>query len=121
MARGQLISAEISPDLDIGRSGDRAALLVAKQPRKQRVPPPLAEGARETPPAPGPRLRYQIESGTRGVYVGSTYAERGRDWQTFAWSPDEARIIRFDDRHAAEEELARVQSYAANARSREVE
>jgi hypothetical protein len=49
--------------------------------------------------------RWQIESGTRGVYVGSTYAERSTNWPLFTWSPDPARIIRFDDREAAETEL----------------
>jgi hypothetical protein len=49
--------------------------------------------------------RWQIESGTRGVYVGSTYAERSTNWPLFTWSPDPARIIRFDDREAAEAEL----------------
>jgi hypothetical protein len=63
--------------------------------------------------------RWQIESGTRGVYVGSTYTERSTNWPLFTWSPDPARIIRFDDREAAETELARVQSFAANARLRE--
>jgi hypothetical protein len=38
----------------------------------------------------------------------------------FSWSPDPARIVRFDDREAAEAELTRVQSFAANARLREV-
>ena len=37
MARGQLISAEISHDLDIGRSGDRAALLFACYPVPMRA------------------------------------------------------------------------------------
>jgi hypothetical protein len=63
--------------------------------------------------------RWQIESGTRGVYVGSTDAERTTNWPLLTWSPDPARIIRFDDREAAEAELIRVQSYAANARLRE--
>jgi hypothetical protein len=36
----------------------------------------------------------------------------------FSWSPDPARIVRFDDREAAEAELTRVQSFAANARLR---
>jgi hypothetical protein len=58
--------------------------------------------------------------GTRGVYVSSTNAERTANWPLFTWSPDPARIIRFDDREAAEAELARVQSFAANARLREV-
>jgi hypothetical protein len=35
-------------------------------------------------------------------------------------SPSEASIVRFDDRQVAETELARVQSYVANARLREV-
>lgn len=65
--------------------------------------------------------RWQIESGTRGVYVGSTYAERTTNWPMFTWSPDPAWIIRFDDRAAAEVELARAQSYAANAQLREVD
>jgi hypothetical protein len=62
-----------------------------------------------------------IESGTRGVYVGSPYAERPRNWPLFSWSPDPARIVRFDNKEAAEAELTRVQSFAANARLREVE
>jgi hypothetical protein len=61
-----------------------------------------------SPAAPAPRPRWQIESGTRGVYVGSTYAERTTNWPLFTWSPDPARIIRFDDREAAEAERARV-------------
>jgi hypothetical protein len=65
--------------------------------------------------------RWQIESRTRGVYVGSTYAERATNWPLFIWSPDPARIIRFDDRAEAEAELTRVQSFAANARLREVD
>jgi hypothetical protein len=65
--------------------------------------------------------RWQIESGTRGVYVGSTYAERSTNWPLFTWSPDPARIVRFDDRAEAEAELTRVQSFAANARLREVD
>jgi RES domain-containing protein len=80
---------------------------MARQPRKQ-----TAEQAR--------KLRWQIESGTRGVYVGSKYADRTTNWPLFSWSPDEARAIRFDDREAAEAELGRVQSFAANARLREV-
>jgi hypothetical protein len=44
---------------------------------------------------PSSRARWQIESGTRGVCVGITYAERTADWQKFTWSPDPARIIRF--------------------------
>lgn len=64
---------------------------------------------------------WQIKSGTRGVCVGSPYAERSSNWPTFTWSPSEDRIIRFDDREAAEAELARVQSCAANARLREGE
>jgi hypothetical protein len=80
---------------------------MAKQPKRQ------TENQTKQP-------RWQIESGTRGVYVGSTYAERTINWPMFTWSPSEDRIIRFDDREAAEGELARVQSYAANARLREV-
>jgi hypothetical protein len=29
-------------------------------------------------------VRWQIESGTRGVYVGSTYAERTTNWPLFS-------------------------------------
>jgi hypothetical protein len=65
--------------------------------------------------------RWQIESPTRGIYVGAPYAERSRDWPLFTWSPDPARIIRFDDKAEAEAELTRVQSFAANARLREVD
>jgi hypothetical protein len=68
-----------------------------------------------------PATRYQIESGTRGVYVGARYAERSTNWPLFSWSPSEERIVRFDDKAEAEAELARVQSYAANARLREVD
>lgn len=75
------------------------------------------ESASEKPP----RQRWQIESGTRGVYFGSPYAQRSTNWPLFLWSPPEASITRFDDREAAEAELARVQSRAANARLREVE
>jgi hypothetical protein len=53
--------------------------------------------------------------------VGSRYAERATNWPLFTWSPDPARIIRFDDRQAAEAELACVQVVAANARLREVD
>jgi hypothetical protein len=63
--------------------------------------------------------RWQIE--TRGVYVGSRYAERSTNWPLFSWSPDPARIVRFDDKAEAEAELTRVQSFAANARLREVD
>ena len=63
----------------------------------------------------------QIESPTRGVYVGAPYAERARNWPTFERSPSEDRIVRFDDREAAEAELVWVQSRAANARVREVD
>jgi hypothetical protein len=94
---------------------------MAKQPKKQRVPQPPAESASETLPAPGSRQRWQIESGTRVVYFGSTYEQRATNWPLFSWSPPEASIIRFDDREATEAELARVQSYAANARLREVD
>ena len=69
---------------------------------------------------PEKQRAWFIERPTRGVYVDSTYAERTRDWPSFVRLPPEARIIRFDDREAAEAELARVQSYAANARLREV-
>lgn len=82
----------------------------AKQPKKQ---PPVLSHA-ETKP------RWQIESSTRGVYVGSTYAERARNWPIFERFPSEDRIVRFDDREAAEAELVYVHSYAANARLREV-
>ena len=67
---------------------------------------------------------WQIESPTRGIYVGSDYAHRASNWPTFVpfiHTPSEASIIRLDDRQAAEAELARVQSYAANARLQEVE
>lgn len=58
------------------------------------------------------RPRGQIESPPRGIYIGATYAERTRDWPPFSHSPSQDRITRFDDRQAAEAELARVQSYA---------
>jgi hypothetical protein len=83
---------------------------MARKPKQQTKPAPDLKAA----------TRYQIESGTRGTYVGSKYAERTTNWPLFSWSPDEARIIRFDDKAEAEAELARVQSYAANARLREV-
>jgi hypothetical protein len=70
---------------------------------------------------PKPTKRWQIESGTRGVYVGGGYAHRAANWPLFSWSPDPARIVRFDDREAAEAELVRVRSFAANARLREVD
>ena len=85
---------------------------VAKQPKKQ---PPVS-----TPVEP--KVRWQIESPTRGIYVGSRYAERARNWPIFTHlSSTEAAIIRFDDLEAAEAELVYVRSYAANARLREVE
>jgi hypothetical protein len=61
-----------------------------------------------------------IESETRGTYVGGNYAHRAANWPLFSWSPDPARIVRFDNKEAAEAELTRVQSFAANARLREV-
>jgi hypothetical protein len=85
---------------------------MARKSKQQVTPPPNLKT--------GPATRWQIESGTRGVYVGSKYAEHSTNWPLFSWSPDEARIIRFDDKTEAEAELARVQSYAANARLREV-
>jgi hypothetical protein len=68
----------------------------------------------------GPATRWQIGSATRGVYVGSKYAERTTNWPLFSRSPAEDRIILFDDKTEAEAELAWVQSYAANARLREL-
>ena len=79
--------------------------------------PTAREGASET----SSRQRWQIESGTHGVYFGSTYEQRATNWPLFSWSPPEASIIRFDDKEAAEAELARVRSFAAKARLREVE
>jgi hypothetical protein len=61
-----------------------------------------------------------IESGTRGTYVGGDDTHRSANWPLFTWSPDPARIIRFDDREAAETELARARSFATNARLWEV-
>jgi hypothetical protein len=89
---------------------------MAKRTDKRTEPQPKA------PPKEKPKAatRWQIESGTRGVYVGSRYAERAANWPLFSWSPDPAWIIRFDDREAAEAELAHVRSFAANARLREV-
>jgi hypothetical protein len=83
---------------------------MARKPKQQPKPAPDLKAA----------TRWQIESGTRGVYVGSKYAERATNWPLFSWSPDEARIVRFDDRKEAEAELARVRSFAANARLYEV-
>jgi hypothetical protein len=88
----------------------RGADAIAKQPKKQ--------------PAEQPKkTQWQIVSGTRGTYVGSKYAERATNWPLFSWSPDPARIVRFDDKAEAEAEaeLTRVQSFAANARLREVD
>jgi hypothetical protein len=48
--------------------------------------------------------------------VGSKYTERTTNWPLFSWSPDEARIIHFDDKAEGEAELARVEPLAANAR-----
>jgi hypothetical protein len=79
-----------------------------------------AKQPEQQPKEQAPKPRWQIESGTRGVYVGSRYAERATNWPLFSWSPDPARIVRFDDRAEAEAELTRVQSIAANARLREV-
>jgi hypothetical protein len=81
---------------------------MARKPKQQTKPSPE--------PGRGPATRWQIESGTRGVYVGSKYTERSTNWLLFSWSPDEATIVRFDDKTEAEEELARVRSFAANAR-----
>jgi hypothetical protein len=75
----------------------------------------MARTPRKQPEEQAYKPRWQIESGTRGVYVGSKYAERATNWSPFLWSPDEARIIRFDDKAEAEAELARVRSFAANA------
>ncbi len=74
----------------------------------------------ETPGGKAPqKLRYQIESPTRGVYVGNTYAQRTTNWPMFTHSPwSEDAIIRFDDRAAAAAELVYVRGYAANARLR---
>jgi hypothetical protein len=67
-----------------------------------------------------PPTQWQIESITRGTYVGGKYAERARNWPIFEWSPNPARIIRFDNREEAEAELERIRSFAANARLYEV-
>ena len=91
---------------------------------KKAVKQPTAKGLQsmETPGGKPPsNSRWQIESPTRGVYVGTTYAERARNWPTFERSPSEDRIVRFDDREAAEAGLVWVQSRAANARVREVD
>jgi hypothetical protein len=84
---------------------------MAKQTKKQTVQQPKEQTRQQ---------RWQIESGTRGIYVGSKYAERARNWPLFSWSPDPARVVRFDDKAEAEAELTRVQSFAANAHLREV-
>jgi hypothetical protein len=73
----------------------------------------------QTEPTEKPRT-WIIESRTRGTYVGAPYAQRSTNWPLFSWSPDPARIVRFDNKEAAEAELVRVQSFAANARLREV-
>jgi hypothetical protein len=67
-----------------------------------------------------PAMRWQIECGTGGAYVGSRYAERSTNRPLFSWLPDPARIIRFVDPEAAEAEFTRLHSYAANARLPEV-
>jgi hypothetical protein len=66
---------------------------MAKKPKQQTKP--------SSGPRTGPSPRWQIESGTRGVYVGSKCAVRATNWPLFSWSPDEARIIRFDDKAEA--------------------
>ena len=81
----------------------------------------MAKAAKQPKQPPKP-TRYQIESPTRGVYVGSRYAERARNWPIFTHLPSsEASIIRFDDLEAAEAELLYVRGYAANAPVREVD
>jgi hypothetical protein len=67
--------------------------------------------------ARSPATRWQIESRTHGVYVGSKYAERATNWPLFSWSPDPARIIRFDDKEGSRGRARRVQSFAACGRS----
>jgi hypothetical protein len=80
----------------------------------------MARKPGKQPPEQPKKTRWQIESGTRGTYVGSKYAERATNWPLFTWSPDPARIVRFDDKAEAEAELERVRSFAANARLYEV-
>ncbi len=96
---------------------------MTQQPRKrggQRTPT-TAQVGHSGLAEPVKEPRWQIESPTRGIYVGSDYAHRATNWPTFMHAPSsEASIIRFDDKQAAEAELARVRSYAANARLREV-
>lgn len=73
---------------------------------------------------PKKQPRWQTESPTRGIYVGNDYAHRTSNWPTFVrflHPPSEGSIIRFDDKQAAEAELAGVRSYAACARLREVD
>jgi hypothetical protein len=62
----------------------------------------MARQSRKQPEEQPKKTRWQIESGTRGVYVGSKYAERATNWPLFSWSPDEARIVRFDDKAEVE-------------------
>jgi hypothetical protein len=50
------------------------------------IPAPMTKQPKKQTKQP----RWQIESGTRGVYVGSTYAERTINWPMFTWSPDPA-------------------------------
>jgi hypothetical protein len=99
-------------------TGNSGAALAPYRPMAKRSKQ-QTKTSRDQRAAPTPR--WQIESGTRGVYVGSKYAERTTNWPLFTWSPSEGRIIRFDDKAEAEAELARVQSFAANARLREVD
>jgi hypothetical protein len=56
-----------------------------KQQAEQRAKAPPKEQAK-------PATRWQIESGTRGVYVGSKYAERPTNWPLFPWSDQSGGI-----------------------------
>ena len=94
---------------------------MAKRPRTPRRKILVSISSTTKEAAKSNKPRWQIESPTRGVYVGSRYAERPRNWPLFERFPSEDRIIRFDDREAAEAELVYVHGYAANARLREVD
>jgi hypothetical protein len=70
-----------------------------------REPGAMTKRPKQQPkPQPEKPCTWIIESGTRGVYVGGKYAERATNWPLFSWSPDPARIVRFDDEEAAKAE-----------------
>ncbi len=61
---------------------------------------------------PTKQPRWQIESPTRGVYVGSTYAHRARNWPIFTHLPSSEASITFDWDSLSQEEAEAVEAIA---------